>query len=68
MYHFVHTFSTGTILTLSVDTSVSPPRMSHPNVMPSQLEEYNRWLHEVVVPGILAISNQVEVEAEAIRG
>lgn len=70
IHRFDLRFSSGDTLTLAVDMSVTPATfaassMELANRFPA---EYEMWLHEVVVPGLLKLAKAEQIETFAAKG
>jgi len=70
IHRFSHTFSDGSTLTLAIDMSKNPPSMAaHPMGLASKHpKEYGVWLHEAIVPALLALASEEQVDGFARVG
>lgn len=70
LHQFFCSFSPTETLTLAVDMSQTPATFAaHPMGLSTKYPtQYRQWLHEVVVPGLVALADQEQVEAFAAKG
>lgn len=70
IHRFDCAFSPTETLTLGVDMAQTPAAFAaHPMGLAAKYPtQYKQWLHEVVVPGLLELAKQEQVEAFAEKG
>lgn len=70
IHRFSHTFSDGNTITLVIDMSKTPPSIAaHPMGLASKHPvEYGVWLHDVIVPAMLELANEEQMNEFAAVG
>lgn len=70
IHRFDCSFSPTETLTLAVDMAKTPATFAaHPMGLAAKYPtEYKQWLHDVVVPGLVALADQEQIEAFAAKG
>ena len=70
IHRFSHTFSDNSTITLAIDMSKTPPSMAaHPMGLASKHPaEYGVWLHDVIVPALLELASEEQVDGFARVG
>jgi len=70
IHRFSHTFSDGSAITLAIDMSQNPPTMAaHPMGLANKHPaEYGIWLHDVIVPALLELASEEQVDEFARVG
>lgn len=69
-HHFQHQFTSGETITLAVDMAKNPPTMAaHPMGLANKHpKEYGIWLHDVIVPALLELASEEQVDEFARVG
>jgi len=70
IHRFSHTFSDGSAITLAIDMAQNPPSIAaHPMGLASKHpKEYGVWLHDVIVPALLELASEEQVDELAVVG